>query len=252
MSHSLTILTGLAVAGAGLLAGTINTIVGSGSLITFPVLVGVGYRPLVANVSNSVGLVPGSASGAFGYRAELKGQRSRAIALGAWSCAGGLLGGTLLLIFPHSFEAVVPWLVLLAVALVIVQPRLARRLAATPSGSPSGRWWLRLAIAATGVYGGYFGAAQGVVLIGILGLGLDDDLQRLNALKNVLTGIVNGVAAILFLVAAPVAWQPALIIAVSSTVGGQVGAKVGRRLPAPVLRGIIVVAGTAVAVKLLI
>ena len=241
----------LAVAGAGLFAGTINTIVGSGSLLTFPVLVALGYSPLVANVSNTVGLVPGSASGVHGYRAELEGQRARIRVLGVFAFAGGLAGAVLLLVFPASFQAVVPWLVLLAVALVVVQPALSRRLASS-SGAAGGRPWLRAGIALTGIYGGYFGAAQGVLFIGLLGLGLHDRLQRLNALKNVLAFMVNGIAAVLFLIAAPVAWQPALIIAGSSMAGGQLGARLGRRLPAPILRVVIVVAGLFVAGRLLL
>ena len=245
-------LADLAIAGAGLGAGTINAVVGTGSLITFPTLVGLGYSPLVANVSNTVGLVPGSMSASHGFRRELEGQRDRALVLGSASAAGGLAGGTLLLVFPATFEAVVPWLVLLAVAMVIVQPRLSRALAMHESGRGELSWWLRAGVALTGVYGGYFGAAQGVILIGILGIGLGDRLHRVNALKNVLAAVVNGVAAVLFVAVAPVAWRPAGVLAVSSIVGGQVGAHVGRRLSPLVLRAIIVVGGVAVAVKLLI
>jgi uncharacterized membrane protein YfcA len=244
-------LTDLAVAGAGLVAGTMNAVVGSGSLITFPALVAIGYSPLVANVSNTVGLVPGSASAAYGYRKELAGQRDRALVLGSASAAGGLTGGTLLLLFPSSFKAVVPWLVLAAVVMVIVQPRLTKALA--ERGATPGRTSmpLRLAVALSGVYGGYFGAAQGVLLIGILGIGLGDHLQRVNALKNVLAAAVNGIAAVLFIAVAPVAWAPAAILAGSSIVGGQIGARYGRRLSPVVLRVVIVVGGIAAVVKLL-
>ena len=242
----------LAVAGAGVLAGAINAIVGSGSLITFPTLVALGLPPLVANVSNTVGLVPGSISGAIGYRRELAGQRTRMIKLGLFSALGGLTGGILLLAVPHSFQDVVPWLVLLAVAMVIVQPRLSRWLAGRGRHpGADGGWALRGGIYATGIYGGYFGAAQGVLLIGLLGLGVDDELQRLNALKNVLAALVNGVAAVVFIADAPVRWVPALILAGGSIAGGQLGARVGRKLPSSVLRGVIVVGGVAVAVKLL-
>jgi uncharacterized protein len=243
----------VAVAGAGVLAGAINAIVGSGSLITFPTLVALGIPPLVANVSNTVGLVPGSVSGAIGYRRELAGQRGRIVRLGVFSAAGGLTGGILLLAEPHSFQAVVPWLVLLAVGMVVVQPRLSRWLA-TRGRNPAGDGGLALrgGIYATGIYGGYFGAAQGVLLIGLLGLGVDDDLQRLNGLKNVLAAVVNGVAAVVFIADAPVRWVPALILAAGSIAGGQLGARVGRRLPAVVLRAVIVVGGVAVAIKLLV
>lgn len=241
-----------ATAGAGLLAGGINTIVGSGSLITFPTLVALGYSPLVANVSNTVGLVPGSVSGAFGYRRELVGQKGRAVRLGIFSLLGGVAGAVLLLAAPGSFQAVVPYLVLAAVAMVVVQPHLARRLA--ERGRPpkdSGGALLRVGVFATAVYGGYFGAAQGVILIGLLGIGLADDIQRVNALKNVLAALVNGAAAVVFIIDGPVRWGPALVLAAAAIVGAQLGARVGRRLPAQVLRAVIVVAGLAVAGKLL-
>jgi uncharacterized protein len=244
-------LADLAIAGAGLAAGTINTIVGAGSIITFPTLLALGYRPLVANVSNTIGLVPGSVSGAIGYRRELAGQRDRALVLGCSSAAGGLVGGTLLLEFPHAFGAIVPWLILLAVAMVAIQPRLTAWLDRRGRGREQGGWLLRSSVALTGVYGGYFGAAQGVILIGLLAIGLGDDLQRCNALKNVLAGTVNAVAGVMFVILAPVAWVPAAILAGSSIVGGQIGARYGRRLPPQALRILIVVGGVAVAVRLL-
>ncbi len=241
-----------AVLAAGLAAGTINTIVGSGSLITFPTLLAVGYAPVVANVSNTIGLVTGSISGAFGYRHELEGQADRVRALAIAAVAGGLTGGVLLLVLPGSvFRGVVPVLILLACVLVAIQPRLARRAAERPRRAHGGRW-LVLTIFATGIYGGYFGAAQGVLFIALLGIFLDDSLQRLNGLKNVLAAFVNGVAALLFIVAADVAWEAAGLLAAGAVVGGQVGAKVGRRIPARALRAVIVVVGTIVAVKLLL
>lgn len=244
----------LAILGAGLAAGAINTIVGSGSLITFPTLLALGYPPVVANVSNTVGLVAGSVSGAVGYRRELEGQRGRLTTLGVASATGGVTGAVLLLVLPgDAFRAVVPFLILIACALVIVQPRLARRLAArTGSKSPHGGPLLVAGVIATGVYGGYFGAAQGVILIGLLGIFLEDTLQRLNGAKNVLAALVNGVAAAVFVVAAHVAWGAALLLAVGATVGGQVGARMGRRIPTPLLRLLIVVVGTAVAIRLLL
>ncbi|MGH2466952.1 MAG: sulfite exporter TauE/SafE family protein [Candidatus Limnocylindrales bacterium] len=247
-------LEALAILGAGLAAGTINTIVGSGSLITFPTLLAFGYSPVVANVSNTVGLVPGSISGAVGYRRELSGQRGRAIRLGAAALAGGVSGGLLLLLLPSSaFDRIVPFLLLLAVVLVIVQPRLSRAVAARSGGDGQDRFGaLYLTVFATAVYGGYFGAGQGVLLISLLAIFLSDALQRLNALKNVLAALVNGVAAVLFIAVAPVAWPPAILLAIGSIVGGQVGAGIGRRLPPLVLRALIVVIGTSVAVKLLI
>jgi hypothetical protein len=245
-------LADLAIAGAGLAAGTINTIVGAGSIITFPTLLALGYRPLVANVSNTIGLVPGSVSGAIGYRRELAGQRDRALVLGSSSAAGGLVGGTLLLEFPHAFGDVVPWLILLAVAMIAIQPRLTARLDRRGRRREQGGWLLRGSVALTGVYGGYFGAAQGVILIGLLAIGLGDDLQRCNALKNVLAATVNAVAAVMFVIIAPVAWVPAAILAGSSIIGGQIGARYGRKLPPNALRAFIVVGGVAVAIRLLL
>lgn len=244
------------VFGAGIVAGTANTVVGSGSLLTFPTLVAFGYSPLVANVSNTLGLVPGSVSGAIGYRSELAGQRSRLKRLGVVSIAGGLLGASLLLLLPStSFERVVPYLILVACALVVVQPRLSavmiKRAAAQPDrGRP--HLLLDVGVFGTAIYGGYFGAAQGVILVALLGIFVEDHLQRLNAAKNVLAGLVNGVAALLFVIFAPIAWLPAGLLAAGSTIGGQIGAKAGRRLPPNVLRVLIVVVGTAVAIKLLV
>ncbi len=241
------------VVAVGLAAGTINTIVGSGSLITFPTLLALGYPPVVANVSNTVGLVPGSISGAVGYRRELVGQRGRIVRFGAASVAGGITGAVLLLALPaSSFQRIVPFLILLAVVLVIVQPRVSRTLAARRSAGEAHELPLLVTVYLTGIYGGYFGAAQGVILIALLGIFLTDDIQRLNALKNVLASLVNLVAAILFIVAAHVEWPVAALLAVGSITGGQLGAIVGRRLSPLVLRGVIVLVGTVVAIRLLL
>jgi uncharacterized protein len=250
----MSLLAALAILGVGLVAGTVNTIVGSGSLITFPTLLALGYSPVVANVSNTVGLVTGSISGAVGYRRELEGQRDRLRALGVASLAGGLTGGLLLLALPATvFRTVVPVLILAACALVALQPRLARRVAAGDGpvrahGGP----WLFVAVFLTGVYGGYFGAAQGVMLIALLGIFIDDSLQRLNAAKNVLAALVNGIAAVLFIFFADVDWAVAGLLAAGAIVGGQVGATVGRRIPPRLLRAVIVVVGVAVALRLLV
>jgi uncharacterized membrane protein YfcA len=243
----------LAILAAGLAAGAINTIVGSGSLITFPTLLAVGYSAVLANVTNTVGLVPGSLSGAIGYRRELAGQRSRLVVLGAASVAGGLTGGVLLLLLPGSvFRTVVPALILVACVLVVAQPRLSRAIAARQPSRSHGGLGLILSVYATGVYGGYFGAAQGVILISLLAIFLDDDLQRLNASKNVLAMLVNGVAALLFIAATHIAWGAAGLIAAGAIVGGQVGARIGRRLRPEILRAVIVLVGTVVAIRLLV
>lgn len=250
----MSIVAALAILGVGLAAGTLNTIVGSGSLITFPTLLALGYPPVVANVSNTVGLVTGSISGAVGYRRELEGQRPRLRVLGTASLAGGLTGGLLLLALPASvFRDVVPVLILLACVLVAIQPRLARRMATRERpvrvhGGPL----LFVGVFLTGVYGGYFGAAQGVMLIALLGIFLDDTLQRLNAAKNVLAALVNGIAAVLFMLFADVDWAVAGLLAGGAIVGGQVGATLGRRISPGWLRAVIVVVGVAVAIRLLV
>jgi uncharacterized protein len=241
------------VLAAGVFAGAINTVVGSGTLVTFPVLLAVGYSPVVANVSNTLGLVPGSVSGAIGYREELAGQRHRALVLSSASLLGGITGAVLLLSLPGSaFEAIVPALIAIALLLVVFQPRLSRMLAARRPARPHGGPTLWAGVFGTGIYGGYFGAAQGVILLALLGITLpSDDLQRLNALKNVLAALVNGVAAVVFLFFASVAWLPALLLAAGSAAGGQLGARIGRSLSQPVLRGVIVVVGVAAIVQLL-
>ncbi len=243
----------LAVLGAGVAAGTVNTIVGSGTLITFPVLLAVGYPPVLANVTNSVGLTPGSVSGAIGYRSELRGQRARLVRLGAASLLGGLVGGLLLLTLPAAaFRSIVPVLIGLSLVMVVIQPSLARRLATSRGpGRHHGGPALHLGVFGAGIYGGYFGAAQGVLLIGVMGVLLDEPLQRINAAKNVLVALVNGTASILFIIVSDVAWQAAGLIALGAVVGGQIGARIGKRVPAPALRGLIVLVGLAAIAKIL-
>jgi uncharacterized protein len=303
VSHDL--LQALAIFAAGLAAGTINTAVGSGTLITFPTLLAFGYPAVLANVSNNLGLVPGVASGVHGYRAELKGQRRRLIRLGTASACGGLLGAILLLVLPAgAFQDIVPALIALALVMVVFQPRLAkwvaarqraaarRDITAQPSAGPHntgphntgphhdatphgtvleqdpvlvrdavavpepadlqvGGPVLWVLVFLTGVYGGYFGAAQGVLLIGLMGIAFTDNLQRINAVKNVLAGLVNGLAAVVFVIATHIDWGAAGLIAAGSVLGGQLGARIGRKLPPWGLRVLIVCVGTAALVKLL-
>jgi len=248
----MTPLEALVILAAGVAAGTINTIVGSGSLITFPTLLAFGYSPLVANVSNTVGLVPGSVSGAIGYRRELAGQRPRAIRLGVAVGAGGLTGALLLQAFPGAFAAIVPILIAVALILVAAGPRLSRALEQHRHPEAHKSWPLALALYATAIYGGYFGAAMGIIMIALLTMFVPDGLQRLNALKNVLAALINGVAGIVFIVIAPVDWRIALLIACGSIVGGQIGSTVGRRLPAPVLRTAIICVGLVAEARLLL
>ncbi len=242
----------VAVAAAGLAAGAINTVVGSGSLITFPTLLAVGYPAVVANVSNTVGLVPGSVSGAVGYRRELRGQLWRVLRLLPAALLGGVTGGLLLLAVPGAFGRAVPVLILVAVVLVLVQPRVARWRAQRASAAEHPGPLLHAGVFLTAVYGGYFGAAQGVILLALLAITLDDHLQRLNGVKNVLAAAVNAIAAVYFIAATHVAWAVVAVLVVSSVAGAQVGALVGRRIPPAALRAGIAVVGTGVAVKLLV
>lgn len=246
----------VAIFAAGIAAGGINTIVGSGTLITFPALLAFGVPPVTANVSNTIGLVPGSISGVIGYRRELEGQRSRLLQLGTASLLGGITGAILLLTMPaEAFKAIVPVLIIAALVLVVVQPRLAAwvkaRRAEGAAAPEHGGPILLVAVFGTGIYGGYFGAAQGVLLLGLLGVFVHEDIQRLNGVKNVLALIVNAVSAIIFIFIAEVNWQAAALIAVGSIIGGQLGARVGRKLPPNVLRAVIVIVGTIAVVRLL-
>jgi uncharacterized protein len=247
-------LQAILVFAAGIAAGTINTIVGSGTLITFPVLLSIGIPPVTANVTNSLGLAPGALVGAYGYRRELVGQRQRIIALISASLIGAVIGAALLLTLPASaFKAIVPILVGLAIVLVIIGPFVSRRLADSPrraSAQVTVPAWL--ATLATGVYGGYFGAAQGVLLIGFLGVLLDETLQRLNALKNLLAGLVNLLAAIVFILTTNVDYKVAGVVAAGSIIGGLIGARVGRRLSPLFLRIVIIIVGLVAIAKLVL
>ncbi|MCX2182916.1 sulfite exporter TauE/SafE family protein [Streptomyces sp. SKN60] len=246
----------LAVFAAGTAAGAINTVVGSGTLITFPVLLATGLPPITANVSNTLGLVSGSISGAIGYRSELKGQKARVLRLGTTALLGGLVGAILLLALPsEAFDAIVPVLIGIALILVLFQPRIAaavrrRREAKGTEAHPHGGAALIVGLFLASIYGGYFGAAQGVLYISLMGLLLTDSLQRINAVKNILGAVVNGVAAVFFLFVADFDWTAVLLIAVGSTIGGQIGAKVGRRLSPTVLRGVIIAVGIVAILQL--
>jgi uncharacterized protein len=247
---------------AGVAAGTINTIVGSGSLISFPTLLAFGYPAVGANISNNIGMVFGGISGTWGYRAELEGQNRRIRLLVPASLLGSVTGALLLLSLPAgAFKAIVPVLIVIALVLVIAQPRmqpaLARRRERLQAETGQQHLGQRLATVAgvfgTGVYGGYFGAAQGVLLMGLLGSLLPEPLQRVNAIKNVLALTANSVAALVFMAIAwhKIIWGAVLLLALGATLGGVIGARVGRRLPPAILRVIIVVVGIAAIVKLL-
>ena len=247
---------------AGFGAGVMNAVVGAGTLVTFPTLLLIGFPPVVANVSSTVGLVPGSIMAAIGYRSTLRGRGPVVRRLLVATSVGGLTGGALLVLLPgQAFDAVVPWLLLIAALLAALQPRIAASVAlyrATLGGAelegdtgtdpvgPVGPWFF-LGILLTGIYGGYFGAAQGVMLLVILGLALGGPLNELNGIKNILGGTANLVSALLFTAIADVDWRVAGLVAVGSTVGGGLGGRYGRRLPSSALRVLLVVIAVAAA-----
>jgi uncharacterized protein len=240
---------------AGMGAGVMNAVVGAGTLVTFPTLLLLGYPPVLANVSNTVGLVPGSVAAAIGYRATLRGRGPVVRRLVVATATGGLVGGALLVLLPgRAFDAVVPWLLLLAAVLAALQPRIAAAVAvrraaggaADVAASPV-RPDAAVAILLTGVYGGYFGAAQGVLLLVILGLALGGPLNELNGVKNILGGTANLVSALLFVTIAEVDWAVAGLVAIGATVGGTLGGRYGRRLPSSVLRVLLVLIAVVAA-----
>jgi uncharacterized membrane protein YfcA len=246
---------------AGFVAGSINAVAGGGSLVSFPALVAVGYPSLTANVTNTVALLPGYVGGALGYRRELSVQTDRIRALLPVALLGGVAGSVALLTTsPDAFEVLVPVLVLAASALLAVQPRLQTWLREredsrpTPNDGDAARLrhpvGLYLALFAASAYGAYFGGGLGVVILAVLGIFIEDALQRLNALKSVLTLIVNGVAAVAFVAFGPVAWWGVLVVAPAALVGGYLGASVARHLPPAVLRWSVVAFGVVVAVVL--
>ena len=247
----------IALLAAGMAAGTINTIVGAGTLITFPTLLFFGIPALTANVTNTVGLVAGGLTGIHGYRRELVGQGDVLRRLAPLSFLGAVTGAILLLWLPESaFDAIVPVLIAAAVLLVLFGPRLKAWAAARHPDHDSGgrRVMLAVGVFGAGVYGGYFGAAQGVLMVGIMSALMIISLQRINGLKNVLVTIANAVAAVIFIVVAPdrVDWLVAALIATGALLGGFVGARYGRRLSPVVLRRVIVVVGVLAIAKMVV
>lgn len=237
---------------AGIAAGTINTVVGSGSLVTFPALLAFGYPPLIANMTNNLGVLPGAMSGAFAYRKELRTQWSHVVRLAALSLVGGLGGALLLFILPaQAFKKIVPVLIILALVLVVLQPWLRKKVAQREATTRRSVVLRDSAIFMTGLYGGYFGAAQGIILISILGAMIDETIQKLNSIKIMLALSANTAAAVIFIFRGGIYWPAAGVIAAGSLIGGQLGATIGRRLPAPIYRAVIVLVGLVAIVKLL-
>ncbi len=239
------------LAGAGFAAGATNAVAGGGSLISFPALLAVGYPSVAANVTNSVAVLPGYLGGSIGYREELKTQRSRIVALAATSIAGAVAGAALLLTGSEkTFKDIVPFLILFSCALLAVQPWLSKRIKPREhSQERSLRLHVMQFLAA--LYGGYFGAGLGIMLLAVLALSIDDELQRLNALKGLLSLLIGAVAAVYFALFGPVKWVAAAIMAVTSLLGGRAGVGLARKLPDTALRAVIVAFGVAVALVLL-
>jgi uncharacterized protein len=247
------------LAGAGLLAGAVNAVAGGGSLLSFPALLAVGYPALTANVTNSVALTPGYFGGTLGYRRELEGQRRRILALGATSATGAVLGAFLLVVSSAEFfERVVPFLIFLACALLAAQTRLARlvrtRRERRDDQPPADPHTLPLFAAQflAAIYGAYFGAGVGIMMLAILGIFLADNLQRLNALKGLLSLLINGIAATYFILFADVRWVAVAVMAVTSLLGGQLGVVLARRLNDQALRWLVIAFGVAVGLRLLV
>jgi uncharacterized protein len=239
---------------AGLAAGTVNAVAGGGSLITFPALLAVGLPPVPANVSNSVSVCPGYLASVVGSRADLEGQRRRTAALVPVAVVGAVGGCALLLATPQrAFELVVPFLVLGATAVLAFQDQLRRVVGHPADLSPTRQRTALYAMVALGsVYGGYFGAALGVMLVAGLALVLDESLARVSAVKNVLSAVVGLTTVVVFALAGPVNWAAVAVLAPATLVGGYAGARLVRRLPGSVLKALIVVFGTVVGLLLLV
>lgn len=238
---------------AGVWAGTINTVVGSGTLVTFPTLVALGYPPVTATTSNAIGLIPGTITGSIGYRHEIRGEWRRLLRYVPASFLGAICGTILLLSLPpDAFETVVPGLIGLAVVLVVAQPKVSAWVARRNGGTQRrGGPLLIFFVFLIGVYGGYFTAAQGVMLMGVMGMMLSDPIQRLNGFKNVLSAVVNIVAGAIYAFIAPIDWVVVALLAAGSVIGGMLGAKIGRKLPPTALRAVIVLVGVAAIVGML-
>lgn len=237
------------VAGAGILAGVVNTVAGGGSLLSYPALLAAGLNPLAANVTNTVGLVPGLATGSHGYRAELAGQRERLLRLGVPVVIGGLAGIVLLLrTSPGIFTRVVPWLIIAGCLALLFRPALARIVGHAGERSPV----FRAGLVLLGTYAAYFGAAMGVMMLALLALYVKDRMQRLNAAKVVLNTTVNAMAGVAYALFGPVHWLDALVLAGGAVLGGLFGAAAGRRIPPTALRYGVAAVGVALAIKLLV
>ncbi len=251
MRRSMDAADAVLLAAAGVTTGAINAVAGGGSLVSFPALIATGLSPLSANVTNLIATLPGYLSAAATSRDELAGQRAQVRTLALAAGTGAAIGTTLLLVGPEdTFEALAPWLVLLACALLAAQPLVSRWVARVPHHTAPRR--LVIGVGVVSVYGGYFGAGLGIVLLAALGLTLEEPLRRLNAIKQVLSLTVAVVSAVAVAIFGPVSWLGVVLVGAGTMVGGRVGVHVARRLPDRVLRGLVIVLGVTVAIVLLI
>jgi uncharacterized membrane protein YfcA len=239
---------------AGFGAGVFNGVAGGGTLISFPALLALGYPALTANVTSTVGIWPGYLGSVAGFRTEIADQRARLRSLGAITVVGAIVGAVLLLTTPsHAFSKVAPWLVLFASALFALRPVLAKVL--TRLGHTDGQVHRPLLFGGmflAAVYGGYFGAAMGVIMLAVLGLALPDTLARSNGIRAVLSVVANGVAAIVFVVHGSLPWAAVGALALGCLIGGYAGAVLARRLPVPIMRVLVVCVGLATGIRLLV
>jgi uncharacterized membrane protein YfcA len=241
----------LALAAVG--GGAVNALAGGGTLITFPALTALGVPALQANVTNTVALTPGYLGGAYAQRSDLRGQRRRVVATALPALAGGTVGGLLLLKTGTAlFDALVPWLILLATGLLAAEPWLKRhvveRLQRQPAGRQANLTGVSVTAFAGAVYGGYFGAGLGIVMLALFSFVLPDSLTRVNALKQTLSLLANGAAAVLFAATGRVVWPAAAVMAVGALLGGSLGGRFVGRVRAGVLRRVVVALGLAVAI----
>ena len=243
----------LGLVAVGIVAGIFNGVAGGGTLLTFPALLALGLPALNANITSTVGVVPSYLGSALGFRSELSAQRSRIRSLLPAIVLGATAGALVLLNTPAgSFRSIVPWLVAAATLLFAVQPLLLRWLSGLHDDHPSRRFMLQLGSLLVAAYGGYFGAAMGVMMLALYGLALAEQLTRVNALRSILSIVVSGIAALVFIIHGRVDWAAAAAIALGTLAGGWAGASVARRLPPALVRGVVVVIGASTTLVLLL
>ncbi len=245
----MTIADGALLTVAAGVAGVVNAIAGGGTLLTFPALLATGVAPVAANATNTVALFPGQLASSFAYRSHLADERHRALVLAFPSLLGGVLGAWLLLALPErSFEAVVPWLIVFACVVLAFQGQLKHLVARVRHANhPAALWIAQLAIS---IYGGYFGAGIGILMLAAMGILIPSSIQHANALKVLFSLLINGIAAVIFVFSGTVRPAEAVLMAAASIAGGFLGARLAQRLPPAGMRGFAIAVGLFAAVKL--